>query len=139
MRYRKTGFVSPLPRLALAAYWLIIGTMGLVSNMAANETGAVVGASAGLSDSSSGLWIRAFSLLDLALGLWTLSGLGLRFCYLAQMLVVAGYTLGLTILTPELWLDPFGRLAKNLPILALIWLSWRQEGERYDHPQNPSQ
>jgi hypothetical protein len=39
---------------------------------------------------------------------------------LAQSLIVAAYTLGLSILSPGLWLDPIGGVLKNLPVLALI-------------------
>ena len=34
--------------------------------------------------------------------------------------MVLGYTLGLSFIAPGLWLDPFGSMLKNLPILALI-------------------
>lgn len=34
--------------------------------------------------------------------------------------MVLGYTLGLTLIAPALWLDPFGGLLKNLSIFALL-------------------
>ncbi len=37
-----------------------------------------------------------------------------------QLGTVLAYTLGLSLLAPALWLDPFGALLKNLPVLALI-------------------
>jgi len=40
-----------------------------------------------------------------------------------QIALIAFYTLGLTVLAPALWLDPFGPLLKNLPILPAI-LAW---------------
>jgi hypothetical protein len=39
---------------------------------------------------------------------------------LLQLGLVGGYTLGLSLIAPGLWLDPFGGLLKNLPVLALI-------------------
>ena len=38
----------------------------------------------------------------------------------AQIALVVAYTAGLTALAPGLWLDPFGGLLKNLPVLALM-------------------
>ena len=39
---------------------------------------------------------------------------------LAQLVVVGGYTAGLSLLAPTLWADPYGGLMKNLPILVLL-------------------
>ncbi|GAA5163289.1 SDR family oxidoreductase [Viridibacterium curvum] len=55
-----------------------------------------------------------------------------RFAWSVLGLIVAGYTLGLGLLSPALWFDPFGPLLKNLPMLA--WIAalalWsRAEGE----------
>jgi hypothetical protein len=43
-----------------------------------------------------------------------------RLALLVQLALVLGYTVGLTIVLPGLWADPFGALLKNIPILALI-------------------
>lgn len=40
---------------------------------------------------------------------------------------VIGMTLLATVLVPALWLDPFGALLKNLPVLALLALMTAQE------------
>ena len=63
---------------------------------------------------------RGGGLVDLALGLALLRDWRPRRVALAQLVVVLSYTLGLTLLAPALWLDPFGALLKNLPVLALI-------------------
>ena len=49
---------------------------------------------------------------------------------LIQIAMVSGYTLGLTILAPALWLLPFGGLLKNLPVLALLLASLALAEER---------
>jgi hypothetical protein len=43
-----------------------------------------------------------------------------RVALLVQLALVIGYTIGLTLVLPGLWADPFGALLKNIPILALI-------------------
>lgn len=59
-------------------------------------------------------------LLDIGIGLAILSSRARRFLGIFQLTLVAAYTLGLSLLMPLLWLDPFGALLKNLPILAAI-------------------
>ena len=53
-----------------------------------------------------------------------------RLLALVQLALVAAYTLGLTLLQPSLWLEPFGSLLKNMPILVLVLVSRILEEER---------
>ena len=57
---------------------------------------------------------------DAAIGLALLRNWRPKAVARAQLALVLGYTLGLSTLAPALWLDPFGGLLKNLPILALL-------------------
>lgn len=52
-----------------------------------------------------------------------------RFLGALQLVLVTGYTLAFTVMTPALWLEPTGPLLKNLPILAAIavWTALRNE------------
>ena len=56
---------------------------------------------------------------DAGTGLWLLVRPG-RLAYRAAAIGVVGMTLLATALVPALWLDPFGALLKNLPVLALL-------------------
>lgn len=56
---------------------------------------------------------------DGSTGLWLLVRPG-RLAYRAAAIGVVGMTLLATVLVPALWLDPFGALLKNLPVLALL-------------------
>lgn len=103
-------FAEPLIRLVLALLWLVSGLVGLFYE--AEAIRAMVG---------DLVWLgRLASFADIALAAWVLSGRAAVLCDLAQLVLVAGYTVGLTLLAPWLWGDPFGSLLKNLPILALI-------------------
>lgn len=71
-----------------------------------------------------------------AVGLNVLIGLSLLFafkikinCYI-QLITIITYTLIITLTLPNLWLDPFGAVVKNIPILFSVYLllSW----EKYD-------
>src|SRR4051794_15935843 len=55
---------------------------------------------------------------DLLLGAALLCGRRRRLVLLAQLAVMAGYTVLATIALPGLWLDPFGSLLKNLAVLS---------------------
>ena len=108
-------FVRPLLRATLAALWLVSGSVGLA---VAADWGPR------LSDTASPvLWtalIIAGCVIDLALGLLLLLRPATRGLALAQFGMVAAYTLVATLLAPGLWLQPFGPLLKNIPVLAAI-------------------
>lgn len=101
--------LKPLIRLTLALLWCASGLLGL---FAAPEAFPEVQAPP---------WIaKVFGLVDLALAYALLRDMKPRRIAAAQLALVSSYTIGLTLLAPGLWLDPFGGLLKNLPILALI-------------------
>ncbi|MBI3346664.1 MAG: epimerase [Burkholderiales bacterium] len=64
---------------------------------------------------------------DSAIGLLLLLRPG-AFTYRLAMAGVIGMTLLATALVPTLWLDPFGALLKNLPVLALMALMSGKDG-----------
>jgi hypothetical protein len=43
-----------------------------------------------------------------------------RWLWRAQMALIVGYSIIITIRLPEYWLHPFGPLLKNLPMLVAI-------------------
>lgn len=57
--------------------------------------------------------------LDVGLGIATVLRPA-RALWLTQLLVIAFYTIALSLAAPQLWLDPFGSLVKNLPIVAVL-------------------
>jgi hypothetical protein len=59
---------------------------------------------------------------DLALCILSLWPRRPRWLWSAQILLVLVYTTIITWKIPGYWLDPFGPIAKNLPILALLLL-----------------
>ncbi|MDZ4313025.1 MAG: SDR family oxidoreductase [Cypionkella sp.] len=106
--------LKPLIRLTLAALWLTSAALGLLlppetylAQIALPPTLALILAKAG-------------GLADAALGIALLRNWRPKTTAILQIMMVLGYTLGLTLIAPALWLDPFGGLLKNLPILALL-------------------
>lgn len=107
--------LKPLIRLTLAAMWLASGLLGLLLP-ASNFLPALpsLPAEAALTVARLG------GIADLAIATALLRDWRPKPVALAQLAMVVGYTLGLSAIAPGLWLDPFGGLLKNLPILALI-------------------
>ncbi len=106
--------LKPLVRLTLAALWLASGVLGVASPAASFTPGLA------LPEPLAIALARAFGALDLALGLALLRNWRPRTIALAQIALVIAYTAGLSLLAPALWLDPYGGVLKNLPILALL-------------------
>lgn len=101
--------LKPLIRLTLALMWLYSGLMGLTLPP---EAFPAVPAPAWLA--------KLFGLADLGLAFALFRNLAPKPIALAQLTLVGSYTIGLTLIAPSLWLDPFGGLLKNLPIIALL-------------------
>jgi nucleoside-diphosphate-sugar epimerase len=110
-------FVRPLLRGSLILTWLGSGIVGLLQPPTQL---APLLQRLGLAGPVGEGMAVAFSLVDLAMALALLLRWRPGFVMTAQLLVVAGYTVGLGLLAPGLWADPFGPLLKNLPILAAI-------------------
>lgn len=56
-----------------------------------------------------------------------------RLLWLAQFVVVLGYSMIVACRLPEMWLHPFAPLVKNVPILAALWVLGSRH-ERADVP-----
>lgn len=107
--------MKPVIRLVLALMWLASGLMGLLL-----PTGSFLPALNGLSEPAALILARLGGVADLALAFALIRDWRPRLTARLQLLMVAGYTTGLGLIAPALWLDPFGGLLKNLPVLALI-------------------
>ena len=60
------------------------------------------------------------SLFDFLLGLATLAGYRIKIVGILQILMIALYTVIISIGLPEQWIHPFGPISKNLPLLVSI-------------------
>jgi uncharacterized protein YbjT (DUF2867 family) len=121
------GWALPALRLALAALWIwtAVVSFGLYPVQQSYELLARVG----LHGAVATVALYGAAALDLALGLLTLAAPA-RWrpaVWLAQLALVAGYTLLITVFLPEYWLHPYGPASKNLPIMAAIALLWGLE------------
>jgi uncharacterized protein YbjT (DUF2867 family) len=122
------GWAAPLLRLSIAAIWLIAGVVSL--GLYPVESSIALLTSIGVPAALAPLMLMGAAGLDLALGVWTLLPWRPRGLWTAQILLVLVYTAIITFLLPHLWLEPFGPVAKNLPVLALLLLLRQIEARR---------
>jgi uncharacterized protein YbjT (DUF2867 family) len=110
-------FLAPAIRSVLALLWLVSAWLGLVHGAAqTHDVVEAIGLPVGLEDP---LRIGS-SLADLCLAALVLFDRKGRFATLAQLVLIAGYSLVIGWALPGLWFDPLGPLVKNLPILVLV-------------------
>lgn len=110
-------FLRSALRIGLAAMWLGSAAVGLLTPPA--QYAAIAAP-----------WVAwLFSAIDLLIGLALLVRAKPRLFGVIQLVIIGGYTAGLTLLAPSLWLDPYGGLLKNLPILAVVlaWMALEEE------------
>lgn len=110
-------FLASAVRIVLVLMWLASAWLGLAYG--AKQT-HMVAAGLGLPASVEDPLRISASLADIGLAALVLFDRNGRVATLAQLAVVAGYTLVIGWALPGLWLDPLGPLLKNLPILALV-------------------
>ena len=112
-------WLLPLARASLAFVWIASGVVALGIYSSAL---ALLGRAGVPAEMQSGLLVGA-ALLDLVLGLLTLWPVSRpRLLWLLQALLILTYTAIVSWRLPEFWLHPFGPLAKNVPMLALLGL-----------------
>jgi uncharacterized protein YbjT (DUF2867 family) len=122
------GWIAPLLRLGVAFMWIIAGVVSLVPHSVGDSLGLLhqIGVPPGLAP----LMLTGASALDIALGVLTLWPRRPPLLWTMQILLVLVYTAIISIFLPAMWLEPFGPVAKNVPILALLLLLRHLETRR---------
>jgi len=119
-------FVRPLLRFTLATLWLASGLVGFVvpiSSSAAELLAVVSPALATLL-----VWLSCG--LDIAVSVALFARWRPRVTAAVQIAAIVTYTAVLSVLRPALWLDPFGPLLKNVPIIAAVLALGAIENDR---------
>ncbi|MDB5942606.1 MAG: hypothetical protein JWQ13_2172 [Ramlibacter sp.] len=117
----------PLLRLGLALLWLWTAAVSL-GLYPVQESYALL-ARVGLVGALATVALYSAALIDLALGVATLAAPARwrRWVWAAQLALIAGYTVLISLFLPEYWLHPYGPISKNIPIIAAIALLWALE------------
>ena len=120
-------WLAPLLRVSIALVWLLAGvvSLGLYPVEASLERLAQVG----LKGKLASVALYGAAALDLLFAVLTLTLKHRRLLWLAQIAVILAYTSIISVFMPEQWLEPFGPIVKNLPMLAALWLLYAWERE----------
>lgn len=110
----------PLLRFAVAVVWIVSGVVSL--GLYPLHDSLALLARAGITGQAAPLALGAAALLDIALGIATLTLRRRRWLWDIQAAVILGYMGIVTLALPEFWLHPFGPIVKNLPLLVGIWM-----------------
>ncbi len=110
-------FVFPLLTFCLAFLWIVSGISGLVTPLP--ESLALLEQS-GVKPTLGGPLIITASLFDLVIGFAVLIRYRPILVGNLMLLSLLAYTLFLGVFLPSLWLEPFGALIKNIPMIPAI-------------------
>ena len=112
---------SPLHllRLSIAIVW--IATAVVAAGLYPVDDSLALLARVGLAGTAALVALYGAAALDLAIGIATLV-VRRRWIWTAQLVVILGYTVLISVFLPEQWLHPYGPMLKNLPMLAAILL-----------------
>jgi uncharacterized protein YbjT (DUF2867 family)/uncharacterized membrane protein YphA (DoxX/SURF4 family) len=110
-------FLLPALRIAMALLWIFSGFVGWLvpaSKIAEATPGNTLSLSLAL------VLARGTATADLILGALCLIRRRSRLVLSLMLAMLLGYTLSIGTLWPEHWLDPFGSLIKNVPLIAAL-------------------
>jgi nucleoside-diphosphate-sugar epimerase len=102
-------------RWSVAFIWLITG---IVSIFFSTERGFALLEQVGLTGPLADVALYGTAYLEIVLGLATAIGWRVRLMGSVQIILMCGFMAVLTARMPALWLDPFGPLTKNIPLIG---------------------
>ena len=111
-------WLMPLMRVALAVMWIVTGVVSMGVYPVSDSLALLARTGLYGVPALAALYLAAG--LDLAFGVATLTMRRRLWLYRAQLMLIAAYTLVITLRLPEFWLHPYGPVLKNLPVIALI-------------------
>ena len=107
--------MKALALVALVFIWIWSGVSSLISFEASNDLMQQLPLDKNL---ATGV-IYFTSVVDILLGVLLFNRKLRKFILLLQMIFLLSFTIIVGVFIPEFWFDPFGSIAKNIPILVL--------------------
>ena len=118
-------FLGPLLRISLAFMWILAGVVSLFFYPV--DQSLTLLAKLGFTGGMGLVALYGAALLDIFIGLSLLLRFWINQIVLLQLALIGVYTLALSWVAPDMWADPFGPLAKNVPIIAAILIMQKLE------------
>jgi uncharacterized protein YbjT (DUF2867 family) len=123
----KLDWLLPLLRWSIAAVWIVTAIVSFGLYPPAQSYALLE--RTGIPASLRPLMLYGAALFDLALGVGILLLRRRRWLWRLQLALIGFYTVVIAWRLPEFLLHPYGPLAKNLPMLAAIYLLYQLEEE----------
>lgn len=121
-------FFPGLLRLGIACVWL---WSGIVSLWISDQRSYEILALTGLQGQAATIALYLGSLLDIVFSILVLiKWRPMLFSYF-QAILILGYTAIVSFMIPEFWLDPFGSILKNLPLIVAIMILGVMDNDRH--------
>ena len=114
--HARSYFAVPFLQIAIALFWILSGLAALTPGSLAVATAVL--SHLGIGPAAAIPLTAACAGIDVAAGALFLVPGWVRRAGALQLAVSAFYLLGLSIVTPALWLDPFGAVSKIVPLMA---------------------
>ncbi|KRB97233.1 SDR family oxidoreductase [Duganella sp. Root198D2] len=120
-------WLLPLLRLSIAAVWIWTAIVSAGLYPVADSHTLLI--RTGVPPMLAPLMLYGASALDLAFGAATLAWprRNRRWLWLAQIALIAFYSIVIAWRLPEFLLHPYGPISKNLPMLAALWMLYELE------------
>ncbi|KTC99416.1 SDR family oxidoreductase [Legionella erythra] len=116
--------LTPLLRLSLALMWIV---SALTSSLYGQEHSYALLSDLGIPPAGQSILLYGAATLNALIGIALLLHVKTRFFCWVQMAVILAYTFIISMGLPYLWLEPFGPVVKNIPILAGIMILYALE------------
>ena len=110
-------FLAPVLRLSLAGLWLSSGLVGMALMPAAIDD--LMHHSA-ISEFAATLLLCLAIATDCILGLLALFAWRVVLVGWLMLIALSIYTISIGIMLPDVWLEPFGGLLKNIPLIPAV-------------------
>ncbi|KTC65828.1 oxidoreductase (plasmid) [Legionella adelaidensis] len=122
--YAKLFLLQPLLRLSLAFMWLF---SAIVSAIFFKEESYQLLSTVNIPAYWQAYFLYGACCINFFIGLSLLFNLKIKSNCIIQIFVIIFYTLIITLFIPFYWLEPFGPIVKNIPILVSILILYAME------------
>jgi len=121
-------FLKPLLRISIAFIWLFSAACSLIFYPRSDSYHLLV--QVGIQDFWQPVFLYGASALDAVIGIAMLCSYRLKAVCIVQLAVIILYTTIISWKLPYLWLEPFGPIAKNIPLFVAILIYIAMESDR---------
>lgn len=115
----RLALALPVLRISIGILWLVSAIVSF--GVYPIEESYALLARTGITGAPAPVALYGAATLDLIFGVLVLAGYTRRWLWLAQLALIAGYSMLIAWFLPEFWLHPYAPMVKNLVVMAAIF------------------